>query len=236
MMDESDEFSDEELSQFLDNQCSNMLQDNKVPPLSTQKSLPNCGTPSSQHLMILKKYFGHTTFRSLQWQIIYSIIESKRDNCAIMSTGYGKSLCYQFPAMYLGGVTLVISPLISLMEDQVYSLKIANISACLLGTAQKEKTKVINAIFEKKYSIIYLTPEFVSGDYGSEILIRMNKELNICLIAVDEAHCVSSWGHDFRPQYRKLSDVRRYLPHVPILAVTATATKQVKDDIIKSLR
>ncbi|XP_044748976.1 Werner syndrome ATP-dependent helicase-like [Coccinella septempunctata] len=236
-MDNDDDFPDEDiLSQFLENQENDAMRESSSNSISTQKQLFNSETPSPQHLKILKKYFGHNVFRPLQWQIIHSILKSKKDNCAIMSTGYGKSLCYQFPAIYSEGVTLVISPLISLMEDQVYSLKVSKISACLLGTAQTQKTKVINEIFEKKYSIIYLTPEFATGDYGSDILQRMHKELNVCLIAVDEAHCVSSWGHDFRPQYRKLSRVRGYLPGVPILAVTATATKQVEADIISSLR
>ncbi|XP_045478951.1 Werner syndrome ATP-dependent helicase-like [Harmonia axyridis] len=233
----NDEFLDKQMmDQFLDEHDNSSIEDYNVSGISTQKPMLSCQTPSSKHLKILKKYFGHTTFRTLQWQIISSILNDKRDNCAIMSTGYGKSLCYQYPAIYSEGVTLVISPLISLMEDQVYSLKVAKISACLLGTAQKEKTKVLNQIFENKYSIIYLTPEFATGEYGSAILERMKRELNVCLIAVDEAHCVSSWGHDFRPQYRKLSKIKEYLPGVPILAVTATATKQVETDIIKSLR
>lgn len=153
-----------------------------------------------------------------------------------MATGYGKSLCYQYPSLYCGGITIVISPLISLMEDQVLSLTISNISACLLGSAQTAQKKVLQDIFENKYSIIYATPEFCCNEFGRQLLIDMENKLNIILIAIDEAHCISSWGHDFRHQYRDLAVIRNIIPHVPILAVTATATPRVRKDIITSLK
>ncbi|XP_044271277.1 Werner syndrome ATP-dependent helicase-like [Tribolium madens] len=190
--------------------------------------------PGPEHLTILTKCFGHKTFRPMQWEIISAIID-KRDVCAIMSTGYGKSLCFQYPATFLKGVTLVVSPLIALMQDQVLALTVANIPACLLGTAQNEQRKVIEEIFQNKYNIIYLTPEFCSGEMGGELLMKMSQELEIVLIAIDEAHCISSWGHDFRAQYRNLGLLRQTFPQLPIIAVTATATPRVRDDIITSL-
>lgn len=112
----------------------------------------------------------------------------------------------------------------------------SNIPACLLGTAQKNQSKVIENIFLNKYSIIYLTPEFCTGDTGSNILKRMSKELSVVLIGIDEAHCISSWGHEFRYQYRNLGFFHDMFPGVPIVAVTATATSAVKRDIVQNLK
>lgn len=192
--------------------------------------------PKPEHLNLLKNNFGHQTFRPMQWKIIDSILSHKKDNCAIMSTGYGKSLCFQYPSVFTGGVTFVISPLISLMEDQVLALTVANIPACLLGTANKEQAKTVEEISNNNYRLVYLTPEFCGGDYGKELLQRWEQTLPVTLIAVDEAHCVSSWGHDFRTSYRYLGNLRSIMPHVPILAVTATATQLVTNDIVKSLK
>ncbi|XP_023030408.2 bifunctional 3'-5' exonuclease/ATP-dependent helicase WRN [Leptinotarsa decemlineata] len=192
--------------------------------------------PKPEHIDVLKRLFGHKTFRPLQWKIINSVMNQRRDNCVVMTTGYGKSLCYQFPSAYIGGITLVISPLISLMEDQVLAMKIANIPACLLGSANRDTSKTISEIENKMYSLIYLTPEFCTGEFGSNILRTWYQELSITLIAIDEAHCVSTWGHDFRFQYRKLGFLRDIMPTVPILAVTATATEKVRNDIISSLK
>ncbi|CAH1115190.1 unnamed protein product [Psylliodes chrysocephalus] len=192
--------------------------------------------PESKHLSALHRLFGHKNFRPLQWRIIGSILNHRRDNCAVMSTGYGKSLCFQFPSVFTGGVTLVISPLISLMEDQILSLKVANIPACLLGTANVQKEKTYKEISENKYRLVYLTPEFCAGERGTELLHEWSNTLPLTLIAIDEAHCVSSWGHDFRASYRKLGELRNLIPDVPILAVTATATEKVRIDIIKTLQ
>ncbi|CAH0554697.1 unnamed protein product [Brassicogethes aeneus] len=201
----------------------------------TQNVINDENAPQKEHLFCLSKQFGHKEFRPMQWSIISSIINEKRDNCSIMATGYGKSLCYQFPPVFLKGIAIVVSPLISLMEDQVLSLKVTNISACMLGSANTKQAKTVDDIFENKYSIIYCTPEFVTGDYGSDLIKRIKQNLNIVLIAIDEAHCVSSWGHDFRVKYRELGCLKKMLPDVPILAVTATATNKVRNDIIKSL-
>ncbi|XP_071445936.1 bifunctional 3'-5' exonuclease/ATP-dependent helicase WRN-like [Hetaerina americana] len=192
--------------------------------------------PTQKHMEVLKSYFGHSSFRPMQWKIIYSVLEKNQDNCVIMATGYGKSLCYQYPAVYNQGTTIVISPLISLMQDQVLSLEVANINACFLGSAQSDKnvrTRVMNG----EYRVVYVTPEYATGDYGNQFFseIMMNG-VNVTLVAVDEAHCVSQWGHDFRSSYRNLGKLRDGLPKVPFLALTATATPEVKKDILKSLR
>nr|CAD7463015.1 unnamed protein product [Timema tahoe] len=161
--------------------------------------------------------------------------EQKRDNCVIMATGYGKSLCYQYPAVYSEGLTIVISPLISLMEDQVLSLEVANINACMLGSAQTSKSETINNIFSGVYRLVYLTPEFCAGEGGQRLLQDMIKKIDITLVAIDEAHCVSQWGHDFRSSYRKLGKLRKLFSKVPFLALTATATPEIRRDICASL-
>uniref|UniRef100_A0A1B6D7V2 ATP-dependent DNA helicase n=3 Tax=Clastoptera arizonana TaxID=38151 RepID=A0A1B6D7V2_9HEMI len=195
----------------------------------------NTPPPRQDHIDILKKYFGHSQFRPMQWKIIYSIIEERRDNCVIMATGYGKSLCYQYPAVFCSGLAVVVSPLISLMQDQVLSLQVANIPACFLGSAQTAKSTVLNKILNGEYRVVYLTPEWCSTDFGKDILTRISKTLLLNLVAIDEAHCVSQWGFDFRTSYRKLGELRNLLSNVPFLCVTATATPRVRNDIIASL-
>lgn len=169
----------------------------------------------------------------LQWKVIDSVLNHKRDNCIIMSTGYGKSLCYQFPAVYTNKITLVISPLISLMEDQVLGLGVFNIKACLLGSAQKNRD-ILNEIEQNYYRVVYATPEYIAGSSGWNLLKKI--EPHLCLIGIDEAHCVSQWGHDFRVTFRELWKIREHVPGIPILAVTATATDNVRSDIISCLR
>lgn len=188
--------------------------------------------PQPKHLECLQTNFGHNVFRPKQWDIIRSLIEDKRDNCVIMPTGYGKSLCFQFPAVYTNGITLVVSPLISLMQDQLLSLNLSNIPACLLGSAQK-KYGIEGDVIDGAFRLVYASPEYLSGSNGKDLLKRLENKLT--LIAIDEAHCVSQWGHDFRPDYRKLGEIRAIIPKVPILAVTATATSHVREDIAKML-
>ncbi|CAL4094160.1 unnamed protein product, partial [Meganyctiphanes norvegica] len=188
--------------------------------------------PSKKHFHVLQEIFGHSSFRPMQWKIINAVL-SGQDNCVVMATGYGKSLCYQFPAIYNNGVAVVVSPLISLMEDQVLALQSMNVEACFLGSAQLKKGEVYENMYQGIYRVIYVTPEF--ADNCMNALQTLHKRVGITLFAVDEAHCVSQWGHDFRPSYRKLGNLRRTFPSVPILALTATATQQVRHDICNSL-
>uniref|UniRef100_A0A182VQL2 ATP-dependent DNA helicase n=1 Tax=Anopheles minimus TaxID=112268 RepID=A0A182VQL2_9DIPT len=188
--------------------------------------------PGEEHLQALSASFGHTAFRPMQWRIIRSIIVQRRDNCAIMATGYGKSLTYQFPSVFLNRLTFVVSPLISLMQDQVLSLNLCNIPACLLGTAQRQNP--VPDIKAGQFRVVYLTPEYITSDSGQALLESVQPQL--ALIAIDEAHCLSKWGHDFRPAYRNLGLIRQICPGVPILAVTATATQKVRDDIVQCLK
>ncbi|XP_071158281.1 bifunctional 3'-5' exonuclease/ATP-dependent helicase WRN-like [Mytilus edulis] len=182
---------------------------------------------------ILKQYFGYSKFRPMQWKIINSVVNEKRDNCVIMATGYGKSLCYQYPSVYTGKTTVVVSPLISLMQDQVLGLKVANIEACLLGSAQENTGQVLKDLYKGKYRLVYITPEFVCA--GMDKLDKLHNTVGIDLIAIDEAHCVSQWGHDFRSSYRSLGNLKHRFPDIPIMALTATATQEVRRDICRSL-
>ncbi|XP_065365736.1 bifunctional 3'-5' exonuclease/ATP-dependent helicase WRN-like [Calliphora vicina] len=185
-----------------------------------------------KYLKCLEQDFGHTSFRSIQWTIIRSILEDNRDNCAVMATGYGKSLTYQFPAIFLKKVAIVVSPLISLMEDQVTALNLTRERACLLGSAQKDRN-VEQRILDSEYNLVYATPEYITADCGLKLLQNLGN--NLILLAIDEAHCISQWGHDFRSAYRKLNIIRRAIPHCPILALTATATLDVRNDICRQL-
>uniref|UniRef100_A0A1B0D8Z1 DNA 3'-5' helicase n=1 Tax=Phlebotomus papatasi TaxID=29031 RepID=A0A1B0D8Z1_PHLPP len=199
---------------------------------SSQNSQPvhePSGAPSV-YLSVLRSKFGHSDFRPMQWRIIRSVLCDKRDNFAVMATGYGKSLCYQFPSVYTGQLTLVVSPLISLMEDQVSALEVMNIEAVFLGTAQKDR-EALSKVYQGEYRLVYMSPEYITNN--QDVLIHLAPQLT--LIAIDEAHCVSQWGHDFRPAFRELSCIRKVVPDIPILALTATATHRVRQDIVKIL-
>lgn len=182
---------------------------------------------------VLKKYYGYDDFRVGQGKIIESILNNK-DTLALMPTGAGKSICFQIPALLMPGITLVISPLISLMKDQVDSLKSLGIDATFINSSltNQEVQDRIDGALKGKYKIIYIAPERLE----SQIFRELIRTLKISLLAVDEAHCVSQWGHDFRPSYRSIPSLINNLENRPVIsAFTATATKEVKEDIINLL-
>ena len=180
----------------------------------------------------LKAYFGFDRFLPLQEEIITKVL-AKRDTLVLMPTGGGKSLCYQLPALRLKGLTLVVSPLIALMKDQVDGLRADGVPAGLLNstlTAQ-EANQVQDQARQGKIKILYVAPERLALPGFQRFL----QSLDVSLIAIDEAHCISEWGHDFRPDYRNLKSLRRDFPGVPVIALTATATEPVREDIVNQL-
>ncbi len=181
---------------------------------------------------ILKKYWGYDHFRPLQREIITSILKGE-NSVAILPTGGGKSICYQVPALYQPGLCLVISPLVSLMKDQVEQLKLLNISSEYIhsGLRYTEVKRLLNNALHDAYKLLYISPERLQSRLFEEYL----PNLNINLIAVDEAHCISQWGHDFRPDYLKIADLKEAFPKTPLLALTASATLEVKEDMIAQL-
>ncbi len=187
----------------------------------------------SAELKILKQYFGYDSFRKGQAEIVSGIL-SGQDVLGIMPTGAGKSVCYQVPAMLLEGLTLVISPLISLMKDQVGALKEAGVPAAYINSSQTaaETKEVFTLAMEGEYKLLYIAPERLTASSFLHIL----ECLEISQVTVDEAHCISQWGQDFRPSYLKITDFLERLPYRPVVsAFTATATARVKDDIVSSL-
>ncbi len=181
---------------------------------------------------ILKKYWHHQSFRSLQEDIIQSVI-SGRDTIALLPTGGGKSICFQVPGMYLDGVCLVISPLIALMRDQVDNLKKRGIKAVAVNSSLNHReidTALDNAVYGST-KFLYVSPERLKTDM---FLARLPK-MKVALLAIDEAHCISQWGHDFRPAYREIAAIRELIPKVPVIALTATATPKVVHDIAEQL-
>lgn len=181
---------------------------------------------------ILKDYWGYDSFRPLQEDVINSVLEGK-DTLALMPTGGGKSLCYQVPALAKEGLCLVISPLIALMKDQVENLQRKNITAFAIysGMSRQEVINTLKVATDSNCKFLYVSPERLETKLFKEYL----PGININLIAVDEAHCISQWGYDFRPSYLRIAALREELPDVPVLALTASATKEVQDDICDKL-
>ncbi len=186
-------------------------------------------------LQALQKYFGYSSFRHEQSAIIRQVL-NKKDVLALMPTGGGKSLCYQLPAVIFDGITIVISPLIALMKDQVDNLNVNGIPAAFLNSSQNpdEQLKLTKQLRENKIKLLYLAPERLYNNDGK--LIGFLKTLNICLFAIDEAHCISHWGHDFRPEYLALASLKTDFPGVPVIALTATADALTKKDILDKLK
>src|ERR1700693_930388 len=180
----------------------------------------------------LKKHFGRDEFRPLQQQIVIDALAG-RDVFALMSTGGGKSLCFQLPALLRDGLTIVVSPLISLMKDQVDALRTSGVAATFLNSAleRDEAVERLRRLNRGEYRLLYVAPERLMLDGFLERALNWN----ITQVAIDEAHCISEWGHDFRPEYRELKKLRRHLPDVPIMALTATATERVRKDIVDQL-
>lgn len=182
---------------------------------------------------LLHETYGHETFRPKQYEIINRIINGE-DILAILATGFGKSSCFQMPAIYTKKVAIVISPLISLMNDQCMALKKRNIKACCFNSTVKNKAKKHRKIMTNHYRVIYTTPETCMN--MQDLFITIEELHGISVVAIDEAHCISSYGKSFRESYREITFFKTILPHVPILALTASATPAIARDILKILK
>src|SRR4029079_5747867 len=181
----------------------------------------------------LKKHFGYSTFRPLQEAIVRDALAG-RAVFALMPTGVSKSLCFQLPALLRDGLTIVVSPLISLMKDQVDALQASGIPATFFNSALDgtQARGRLRGLYDGEFRLLYVAPERLM----LESFIAKVPGWKVAQIAIDEAHCISEWGHDFRPEYRALSKLRELLPEVPIMALTATATERVRRDILQQLK
>src|SRR5271170_4341168 len=181
----------------------------------------------------LRRYWGYSTFRPLQERIVRSLLAG-RDTCVVMPTGGGKSLCYQLPAVVSQGTAVVISPLIALMQDQAAQLAQMGIPAAVLNStlSESEQAKVMTRARDGAYRLLYVSPERIArGDTMGWL-----QQVPIAFFAIDEAHCISEWGHEFRPEYRQLNRLRGKFPDRPIAAFTASATRHVRHDILAQLQ
>ena len=193
--------------------------------------LPASG--SENLLALLKQFFGFSSFRPLQEEIIREVLAGK-DVFALLPTGGGKSLCFQLPALARPGLTVVVSPLIALMKDQVDALRASGIEAAFLNSSVPlgEIADRLQDLHEGRFRLLYVAPErLLMAEFLEEL-----KRCNVTLLAIDEAHCISEWGHDFRPEYRQLAELRRAFPNTSMIALTATATERVRDDIVRQLK
>jgi ATP-dependent DNA helicase RecQ len=190
-------------------------------------------TPASNLLEALHRYWGYSSFRPLQERIVGSLL-SGHDTCVVMPTGGGKSLCYQLPALALGKTAVVVSPLIALMQDQAAQLAQMGIPAAVLNStmAGAEQSRIMRRAREGEFRLLYLSPERLARSDTIEWL----RAVPVAFFAIDEAHCISEWGHEFRPEYRQLSCLRTHFPDRPIAAFTASATRRVRHDILHQLQ
>ena len=190
---------------------------------------------SSDLLAVLQQYWGYTTFRPLQLEAMTAVVAG-RDSLVVLPTGGGKSLCFQAPALVRHGLALVVSPLISLMKDQVDTLVANGVPAACYNSAMTatDKAVVRNGLREGRYRLLYVAPERLVGTAGEESIWKLSAT-PVSFIAIDEAHCISQWGHDFRPEYRQLATLRTTIPDAAMHAFTATATARVRRDIVSQL-
>ena len=184
-----------------------------------------------QALAVLKRFYGYDHFYPLQWQVISHVMQG-RDAVVLMPTGGGKSLCYQIPALLSPGCAIVVSPLLALMNDQVDALRANGVPAAAVNSQQTDtqNRSIIENVFAGNIKLLYISPEKLLSE-----LDMWSHEMKISLIAIDEAHCISQWGHDFRPEYTRLSVLKEHFPSVPVMALTATADRLTRDDIARQL-